>query len=147
MYKFNKKRKGYTLIEFNVVLVGMILILSMFFAPRYIKVNLTEFYYLKRLKYDLIYAQNYSMRKNDKVFIYFNINDGSYNLRNSPLSKPILSRQGSNKINITNITTTNPISYSSSGAINQAGKIEFNISGRKSTIVLYIGSGRSNVET
>ncbi|MDF2606187.1 MAG: hypothetical protein K0S34_377 [Bacillales bacterium] len=146
MFKFNK-RGGYTLVEFNVVLICIILILSLFSAPQYNKNNLTEFYYLKRLKYDLIYAQNYSMRKNDKVYIYFNITNGSYNLRNSPLSKPILSRYGSDNIKITNVTTTNPISFSSSGAINQAGKIEFNISGKKSSIVLYIGSGRFNVET
>jgi competence protein ComGD len=119
----------------------------MFNISNTIKTDINDAYYLQRLKYDLIYAQNYSMRRNDKMYIYFELSNGGYVLRNSPLSAPKIIRNGSENIKITLMSTTNPLYFTTSGAVNQAGKIEVIINGKKSVVTLYIGSGRFSVET
>ncbi|WP_042458352.1 competence type IV pilus minor pilin ComGD [Neobacillus dielmonensis] len=136
-------QKGFTLAE-SLIVLSIFMILSLFtifsLQPQHSAVEDQAF--ITQLKADLLYAQTYAMSHQHEVSVVFMPDNYLYFIHTQNGQPPIVFREYSNDIYLTEGSITLYIKYSSDGNVNRFGTFFIRTSTRTYKVTILIGRGR-----
>lgn len=144
---FLKCNKGFTLLESLLVLMIvsiMSLVLIVNIQPVHDK-KVTQTFF-EQFEKDLLYAQQYAMTYQKRVFIAFDHEKHLYRIQLNTTGDDLVIRDLNKDFQFTFGTLPKRFSYTSNGAIDRSGTMLVKYKDKSYRVVFYLGRGRFYVE-
>jgi competence protein ComGD len=143
----NNNQKGFTLIESLLVLSIFMIISSItVFSLKPQQTVMEDEAFLTQLKADLYNAQQYAISHQVDVSIIFFPTQFRYSIFLQPELPPIVNRNYSTNINLTEGTIPLYFKYLSDGNVNKFGTLFIQTNNKKYVLTILIGKGRFYVK-
>ncbi|MDR7237178.1 competence type IV pilus minor pilin ComGD [Neobacillus drentensis] len=143
----NNHQKGFTLIESLVVLSIFMIISSItVFSLKPQHTVMEDEAFLTQLKADLYYAQQYAISHQDEVSIVFFPSQNQYSIFLLPDLPPVVHRNYSKNITLTEGSLTLYFKFLSDGNVNKFGTIFIQTNNKRYVLTVLIGKGRFYVK-